>query len=46
MMIGLRGGGGLKAIATDALGHKPVFAVPLGNSLASGRRIGWREITR
>jgi type IV pilus assembly protein PilY1 len=39
-------GGGLKEIATDALGRNPVFNVPVGTSAGGGRRIGWRELTR
>jgi type IV pilus assembly protein PilY1 len=37
---------GLKAVATNAFRRNPTFDVPIAGSLARGRRIGWREITR
>jgi type IV pilus assembly protein PilY1 len=45
VVVGLPGGG-LKDITTTATGEKKVFGVNLGGSSGSGKRIGWREISK
>jgi type IV pilus assembly protein PilY1 len=45
VIVGLPGGG-LKDITTTATGEKKVFAVNVGGTAGSGKRIGWREITQ
>ena len=45
VIVGLPGGG-LKDITTDATGTKRLFGVNIGGNAGSGKRIGWREISK
>jgi len=45
VIVGLPGGG-LKDITTDATGTKRTFGVNIGGNAGSGKRIGWRELSR
>jgi type IV pilus assembly protein PilY1 len=45
VIVGLPGGG-LKDITTDATSTKRTFGVNIGGNAGSGKRIGWRELSR
>jgi type IV pilus assembly protein PilY1 len=44
VVVQLPGGGGLKAIDTDATATKTTQGLNVGNSPLSGKRVGWRQL--